>query len=126
MHMRKMKKLNVCPVCGSELHVREYSCPRCGTVIRGDFEQCEFCKLDEEQMEFLRIFIRARGNLSEVAKIFGISHPTARARLSSIIAALGYEPLGAEKEVVDSLEILEMLERGEITAEEAEKLLKNR
>ncbi len=76
-------------------------------------------------MKFLRIFLRSRGNLSETARYFGISNPTARNRLEGILRTLGLdEPIGGEGENLSRKEILDMLERGEITVDEAEKLLK--
>lgn len=108
-----------CPVCGSELLITEYTCPSCGLVMRGRFPHNEFAGLPEEKLEFLRLFLKARGNLSEVAKRLGVSYPTARARLDELLRELGYEPEGRSRR----LEVLEMLERGEITVEEALRLL---
>ena len=114
------KALSVCPVCGEELKVTEYRCTACGTVIRGSFEVCEFCALEEEHLEFLRLFLRSRGNLSLVAKELGVSHPTAKQKLNNLLSALGYET----EERAPTREVLDMLEAGEITPDEAIKLLK--
>ena len=57
---------------------------------------------------------------------FGLSYPTIRARLHEVIRALGYEP---GKESSDALteeerrKILEDLDKGKITSEEAMKML---
>ena len=80
-----------CPVCGENLVITEFSCSSCGTTIRGRFELDEFFRLSPEQLNFLRIFIKARGNLSELQKELGISYPTARSRLENIVRTLGYE-----------------------------------
>ncbi len=83
--------------------------------------------LSEEQLKFLRVFLRARGNLSETARYFGISNPTARNRLESILKTLGLdEPLGGDGESISPSEVLDMLSRGEISVDEAEKLLRKR
>ncbi len=117
--------INRCPVCGEKLHVKVYRCSRCGTEISGLFPQNEFSLLNEEQLKFLRIFLRSRGNLSETARYFGISNPTARSRLEAILRTLGLdEPIGGGGESPGRKEILEMLERGEISVDEAEKLLR--
>lgn len=118
-------RIGKCPVCGSPLEVREYGCLSCGTVIRGHFRPTEFDALSEEQLAFLRVFLRARGNLSTVARELGVSHPTARAKLDALLAALGYEEPPPAPPVSDEIqEILNRLERGELTAEEAERLLR--
>jgi len=107
-----------CPVCGENLVITEFSCSSCGTTIRGRFELDEFFRLSPEQLNFLRIFIKARGNLSELQKELGISYPTARSRLESIVRTLGYEAKEIEEErEVDNL--LDKLEKGEISSQEA-------
>ncbi len=68
------------------------------------------------------MFLRRRGNLTELAKELGVSYPTARVRFDELMEALGYsERTGPRPEVE---RVLDMLEKGEITAEEAESLLK--
>lgn len=118
------KSLTQCPVCEDRLRITEYRCTSCDTVIRGNFEVCEFCALDDEQMEFLRLFLKSRGNLSVVAKTLGVSYPTARQKLNNLLCSLGYEPEEEEERRATRQEILDMLESGEITPDEAIKLLK--
>ncbi len=114
------KSLTTCPVCGGKLRTVEYRCNSCGTVIRGNFDSCEFCGLDEENLNFLRLFLKSRGNLSVIAKALGVSHPTARQKLDQLLRALGYET-GEKSDIKD---VLDLLDSGEISAEEAIKLLK--
>jgi hypothetical protein len=115
-----------CPVCDNQLLITELTCPSCGTTIRGKFELEEFFRLSPEQLSFLRIFIKARGNLSEVQKELGISYPTARSRLEAIVKTLGYEAEEIQQERQLN-EVLESLEKGEISAQEAlEKIRKLR
>ena len=73
-------------------------------------------------MLFLKIFIKNRGNLSELQKEMNISYPTAKARLEDLVSALGYRR--EEDNRVKTFEILEKIERGEITPEEAKAILK--
>lgn len=110
----------LCPVCGEELTVSELTCSSCGTTMRGIFRMNEFARLSEEQVRFLRVFLKSRGNLSEVQKVLGISYPTAKSRLDEIVKVLGYE----EEDQSDLSEVLDKLERREITEEEALKLVK--
>jgi len=70
----------------------------------------------------LLLFLRFRGSLTELGKELGISYPTVRNRLEEILAKLGIrEPSPSRVS-----EILDMLERGEITAEEAIKLMEEK
>ncbi len=79
-----------CPVCGERLEVERLRCPRCHTALEGRLALCPFCAMTEEQREFARVFIAARGNLREMERMLGLSYPTVRARLESVIEALGY------------------------------------
>lgn len=122
--MKKMKRevLGKCPVCGEELFVTKLSCHNCHTEIEGDFALCKFCKLSDEQKNFVEIFIKSRGNIKEIEKEMGISYPTVRGKLENVIEALGYSPKYEEPKI-DKKEILKRLDSGEITSEEALKLL---
>jgi len=126
----RRKALGRCPVCGETLDVMKLSCPRCETSIGGRFETCKFCQMSNEQRDFTEIFIKSRGNIKEVERELGISYPTVRGRLDAVIQALGY-PVDREKEDDDQVaskrtSILDSLEKGEIPAEEAIKLLKQK
>lgn len=119
----KKEVLGICPVCSSKLKVTELGCRKCGTSIRGDFELCKFCYLTKEQKYFAEVFIKNRGNIKEIEKELGISYPTVRRNLDNVIKALGHNP-GFTEETVNKKEVLEKLSKGEITSEEALKLLK--
>lgn len=115
--------LGKCPVCGEELEVTRLSCRNCHTNIEGNFSLCKFCKLSNEQKYFLEAFIKNRGNIKEIEKDLGISYPTVRNKLEDVIETLGYKPRYSEPKV-DKKEILRRLDEGEISSEEAIKLLK--
>jgi hypothetical protein len=81
-----------CPTCGHGLAVRELHCPQCDTIVRGNWSANVFERLTADQQTFLRIFVRSRGNLSEVERSLGVSYPTVRAKLEEIIALLEEAP----------------------------------
>lgn len=110
-----------CPACEAPLAVKALFCPSCGTEVHGRFQLNEFALLSKDHLDFLRLFVKARGNLKEVERILGVSYPTVRARLDALLKALGYE---AAEEGEDRLEVLEALRRGEISVEEAVARLK--
>lgn len=117
----KKEALGKCPVCNEDLNVTRLECSHCNTAIEGNFTQCKFCKLDDNQKSFVEVFIKNRGNIKEIEKEMGISYPTVRNKLENIINELGYSPKPTSK--LDKKEILAKLSRGEITADEAVKLL---
>lgn len=122
-----------CPVSGEPLEVTRLESPASGVVIEGRFQANEFALLPPEPLEFLRIFVRVRGNLKEAERVLGVSYPTVRARFERMLKALGYEisevqdggeaPAagGGDRQGVDA--VLAALEAGEIEADEATRRL---
>ncbi|OQY30480.1 MAG: hypothetical protein B6243_10430 [Anaerolineaceae bacterium 4572_5.2] len=116
-----------CPVCGGEMVVTKVHCRECDTSIEGHFSARTFAQLTPEQMEFVELFIRSEGKIKHMESAMGLSYPTIRKRLHEIIRAMGYEP-GIEEETPSlseekRREVLDKLNAGEITYEEALKIL---
>jgi len=112
------KILCKCPVCRSRLKVTRLKCEECGTVVENQFELSKFDYLNSEQLYFIEVFLKSRGNIKDVEKELGISYPTVRAKLDEVITSLGY-PVIKQKPSVDKKDVIDMLEKGEITADEA-------
>ena len=112
------KILCKCPVCSSRLKVTRLKCDECSTVIENQFELSKFDYLNSEQLSFIEVFLKSRGNIKDVEKELGISYPTVRAKLDEVIIALGYT-VSNQKPSTDKKDVIDMLEKGEITAEEA-------
>ena len=117
--MRKV--LERCPSCGSDLEITRLNCTSCETVVLGRYEPCPFCRLDPESTQFLMTFVRCRGNVKEMERELGISYWTVRRRVDELIEKLGFtaEPAAETDLAAEQLEILEQVDRGEITAAEA-------
>ena len=113
-----------CPVCKQKLEISRLTCPACNTKLDGSFVPCKFCRLPEEQLLFVETFIKCRGSIKDVEKELGISYPTVKNRLDSVISSLGYNQTQNSDEDYNT-QILTALENGEIESEEAIKLLKN-
>lgn len=120
-----------CPFCGGEVTVTRIYCPECDTAIEGRFSQRPFALLSPEQLDFIELFVRCEGKITRMEDELGLSYPTIRNRLHEIIRAMGYEP-GTAEEVPAALSdkerksILEDLDAGRITVEEAMRLLQER
>jgi hypothetical protein len=117
------KLITVCPVCGKKLSVEKLKCHSCGLEIKGDFEMDDLFRLSDEQLDFVKIFIKNEGNITEVGKELGISYPTVKSKLRNVIKAMGYS-VKSSKDYVSKDLILQKVENGEITVEEAAKILK--
>ncbi len=111
-----------CPICNSDLKVTKLTCSHCGTELSGSFQLSKFNYLSKEDLYFIEVFIKNRGNIKQVEKELGISYPTVKKNLDDVIRSLGYAVDEEEKEAKD--EVFKKLEKGEITAAEAAKLLK--
>ncbi|MCB2298148.1 DUF2089 domain-containing protein [Clostridium tagluense] len=112
------KILCKCPVCSSKLKVTRLKCDECGTIVENYFELSKFDYLNSEQLYFIEVFLKSRGNIKDVEKELGISYPTVRAKLDEVITSLGYT-VTKQKPSVDKKDVIDMLEKGEITADEA-------
>lgn len=127
----KYKAPSKCPVCGEKLSITKLGCRKCSTSIEGDFEPCEFCRLPEEDLSFLKIFIKCRGSIKDVEREMGISYPTVRGKLDTLIRSLGLEASIKESEIENESrrlmknEILDKLSKGELTPKEATEKIKN-
>lgn len=122
--MRKI--LESCPTCGGEFAVTELTCTICDTVVRSRYSPCPFCRLSPEDLAFLLVFVRNRGNVKEMERELGVSYWTIRGRLNEVVASMGLEPGGdlepgqaAAPNPAARQAVLDRLQRGEITAEEA-------
>ena len=84
-----MQKLfNQCPACGSQLVITECKCPACQLQMRGEFQSGQLSSLSDETLTFIKVFLTARGNLTEVERVLGISYPTIRNKLDEINSIL--------------------------------------
>lgn len=116
------------PVSGGELYISELSSDDSGVSIRGRFEIPKYARLEPEQARFLETFLRCRGMLNSVERELNLSYPTVRARLDSLLEALELTPPrdenGRRERGTDKKrKVLEQLERGEITPDEAKEKL---
>ena len=108
-----------CPTCEGKLNVTEMKCSNCNTKISGEFYLDELFQLNYELQQFLKIFIKTRGNIKNMEKELDMSYPTVRNKLNELIKTLGYEDDFGEEEQQKRKEILDLLEAGEIEAVEA-------
>ncbi|MEO8510264.1 MAG: DUF2089 domain-containing protein [Chloroflexota bacterium] len=135
--------ISTCPVCANELTITRLQCRGCGTSLEGEFGVGRFGRLAQEQLTLLESFLRSRGNLREMERDLGISYPTIRGRLDTLVRTLGLAdgdaapippadepaPVDAESAIPDvSAErrlILERLARRELSAEDAAEALRS-
>ena len=89
-------------------------------AIEGSFDLPPLARLSAEDQVFVMAFVQCHGSIKQMERIFGISYPTVKKRLDSIAGR--FEFVVSEPEPVDDAErseVIDQLERGEITVDEA-------
>jgi hypothetical protein len=110
------------PVTGNELIVTRLESPQSGIVIEGQFSLGWIGRLTREQLDFVELLVKNRGNIQKLAQDLEIAYNTARSRLDEIVTALGGAPEGDGR--ADRRVVLDRLAAKEISVEEAMRLLK--
>ncbi len=115
--------MTACPVCGGAFHAERLGCDICHASLEGRFSLGWLGRLSRDQLDFVELLVKNRGNINGVAAELKIAYNTARSRLDAIVAALGYVvPLSERR--AGRHEILSRLETGEISVDEAAQLLR--
>ncbi|HEU5349551.1 MAG TPA: DUF2089 domain-containing protein [Ktedonobacterales bacterium] len=136
-----------CPVCGNAMYISRLSCDRCSSMLEGTFSLTgqptarrngtapagrdsderfgRLARLNDQQLEFVEVFLRCRGTIKDVEDMLGISYPTVKSRLANVLEAMGFS--GDESATTAPRrarrDILAQLASGQITTEEAHRLL---
>jgi hypothetical protein len=112
-----------CPVCGAQLAIIRLGCAACGTELAGVFQPCEFCALNDKEIEMLRVFLSSRGNLREVEKYLGVSYPTARLRFAELLEKLGLGEAAEPEPALTQDQILSEVASGALSPAEAQEMI---
>lgn len=111
-----------CPACGGPLELHGLHCGPCGVELRGPIEVNEFASLSGDDLQLLRVFVLAEGRIRDMEAPLGLSYPTIRNRLGALrekVRGFGRAPLPPS-------EILEKLDQGELSFQEALTHLKSK
>jgi len=110
------------PVSGGELIVTRLESPETGIIIEGQFSLGWIGRLTREQLDFVELLVKYRGNVQRLAAEMNVAYNTARSRLDEIVTALGGAPENDGR--VDRRVVLDRLAAKEISVEDAMRLLK--
>ena len=105
---------------GADIVVERVRLEKSGIAIEGEFSLPQLAQLSSEDQVFIMAFVGAHGSLKDMEHLFGISYPTVKNRLEKLASRLKmveFEPSPTGSMVKD--EVLTLLEKGEITIEEA-------
>ena len=85
-------------------------------AIEGRFELPQLARLAMDEQIFITAFVRSHGSIKEMERIFGVSYPTIKSRLTRIANGLEFVETNPTP---SKAEILSRLQQGEISAEDA-------
>jgi len=85
-------------------------------AIEGSFELPQLARLSADDQIFITAFVRSHGSIKDMERIFGVSYPTIKSRLTRIANSLEFVETNPTP---SRAEILERLQQGDIGAEEA-------
>ena len=119
--MRKI--IEKCPACQNDVIVTRIRCTQCECEVIGEFQPTIFNRLTPENLAFVETFVRLRGNVKEMTRELRVPYSTIRNHLEDVITELGFAT-GTHPEVEDlsaasQQEVLNRLESGEISVEDA-------
>ncbi len=125
--MRKI--IEKCPACQNEVIVTRIRCTQCECEVIGEFQPIIFNRLTPEHLTFVETFVRLRGNIKEMERELRVPYSTIRNHLDDVIKELGFAT-GTHPELEDlsaasQQEVLDCLESGEITVEDAAEELRS-
>jgi hypothetical protein len=92
-------------------------------AIEGCFELPQLARLNMEDQVFITAFVRSHGSIKEMEQVFGVSYPTIKSRLTRIANSLEFVETNPKPSRTD---VLDRLQRGEISAQDAIKELESR
>ena len=122
-----MKKvLEKCPVCDAKVVISEIECEACGTKVVSKFDIPKGFDIDEDIMNFIKVFIFTEGSIKQSEKLLNCSYPKIKNLLKKAKAALGLDELNINKPDKGDVEsVVDLLKDGAIDVEEALRKLKN-
>lgn len=110
---------------GARMIIERVRLPDAGVVVEGCFELPPLARLSPEDQVFIAAFVKSHGSIKEMERLFGVSYPTIKSRLNRLSGALDADwTADAPASKVDRGAILDRLERGELTADQAAEALR--
>lgn len=110
-----------CHDCNAEMRVLVRACTACKLQIQAELPYPRLARLDAEQRRLIEDFLLTAGNLSQLARDYGVSRPTMRQRVDAVISTV--QAL-READMAQCETLLEEVEKGHLAPEMAARTLR--
>lgn len=106
---------------GREFRILRVAIPETDIKVEGDFALPPLAKLSLQDQIFAAAFLASHGSLKKMESLFGISYPTVKNRLNRIGEQLDVTHIAVSRSMSSESrrDVLERLDGGEITFDEA-------
>ena len=108
---------------GQDVVVERVRLTATGVAIEGAFDLPALAQLPAEDQVFVAAFVRCHGSIKQMEQLFGVSYPTIKNRLNRLADALDVVKVAPAPS--SRRDVLDRLERGELTVDEAVARLKS-
>lgn len=109
-----------CPECGRAMTPVACECQHCGIKMEGKFSVSILSQLSPDDQALVIAFVHNFGSIKKIQELLDVSYPTARARIADLIKRLDSTMEAPENR---ESQVLEKLDRGDISFHEAMKEL---
>jgi hypothetical protein len=103
---------------GKPIKIERVRLEETGIAIEGNFELPPLARLTADDQIFVAAFVRSHGSIKRMEAFYGVSYPTIKNRLNRIAEQLDFVEIAIKSEPYRG-EILDRLEKGEITVDDA-------
>lgn len=110
-----------CPVCQSALKPIKMGCEECDMTYEGEFAMPRLMRLSPQHLKLAEEFLLCGGNLKGLSEQVGVSYPTLRKQIDSMIEELS-KFCTEDNNAIEA--ILDAIERGSMKAERGMRLIK--
>ena len=114
------KQRQQCGFCGGSMWVSKLTCGDCGQSCEGIFFTPRLFRLAREDQHFVELFVLSSGSLKKMAELLGLSYPTVRNRLDSLIDRLQQEQ---QHDQALKQQVLDDIEQGRIKPKEGMRMI---
>ncbi|AFI85553.2 hypothetical protein Q7A_2767 [Methylophaga nitratireducenticrescens] len=110
-----------CLACQSSLTPMKLKCDSCGVTYEGVFSFPRIMRLSTESLKLAEAFLLCSGNFKELSEQLGVSYPTLRKHVDTMINEL----VGLRQQDQQTIEsILDDIDKGKLKSEEGLRLIR--